>query len=973
LRKDSDHLLTEALRDLSVRAAGIWPDLTRDSALTTLQKLAPAPDLQIVAAWQAVCTAVIAERERQGDRSSVVTTKILDEGLADFGRWHTLMFLAPGQTLPWHLDDGAQREASAFQLSNDTAWLDALKRRADLPGDPAGAWLAGEHLVPKPLSNWDGTTPEFDGRNANSIVWRSVPGSMRLRGLAIRGRGLPAERPLAIHAVAAMAGKLDFKMAPIPPEAWPDWLHFLRLQDREHMASELIARLVPGAGGEWLIALQVDDVLRIACELQLTSVLEAVMALPGQWLEQTRAVLWAGEVQIVGPVDSSWIQHSDFGIPTLQATAASPDLWVDLRKLEHLAHRAALTWAQHGHPELLRTRWKRGPAWSVPEALRADFALIHLVSDALAAALQHVDVAEVDLEAARAWLDGLAEAVSSNDVRERYSSTNRGRPLPEESFWQLAALGRDGQAVAAATGQAKSHPHTWLSNVMERKTGRSWQQAVFAPAESVSPGQRLGCILLQALALWARREQVAPVLPWIEKVAKAPRDFQMWDVGITITEYAALPGLDALANDVRLLAFESLMELQDSAPVQDWLEQERSNWRGDWRAMERRLSEDLDLLSRAVQLTEPGGSGRRNLLHLAATRRPPPDWFAQEALAENRDVVASLARKLDRWPQATALWRHLAATAPDLPSRTNALAALRELDPACPEWPEHVAAWLAGADLPFDGTARGQKGFHAGGSFLDLLESARDMSSTKEIAQHWPTAVPRLLDQLTAARRNAQEELAQASLAMTAGGDDGDGLDSFTRRSALWAAENKIGDLETAGTILLRALSDLGDKARLNRYIEPFVEALKRGEETADVPSDLVLDWIERHRAESVADLVSDTGPLGDWIGRHFSAWNRPRLCGAMSDLWETRLATAIAQPEDPDRFGITTALSWLSHIAPDRLNRATEMLLERLPEPWTVGVIWGECLHRDDDIGLAIRNRCLIAMTRNGEKPVVA
>lgn len=971
LRKDSDHQLTGALRDLSVRAAGIWPDLARDSALTALQKLAPAPDLLIVAAWQAAWAAVIAERERQGDRFAGVAPQIQDEGLADFDQWHTLMFLAPGQTLPWHLDDGAQREASAFQLSKDTAWLDALKRRADLPGDPAGPWLAGEHLVPRAPPTWGGTTPEFDHESADIIVWHSVPGSIRLRALANRGRGLPAERTLAIDALAGMAGKLACNLAPIPSEAWPDWLRLLRLQDREHIAGELIARLVPGAGGEWLGCLQVDDALRIACELQLTSVLEAVMALPGQWLEQTRAVLWAGEVQILGRWDSSWIQNSNFGIPALQATAASPDLWAELRKLEHLAHRAALTWAQHGNPELLRTRWRRGPAWSVPEALRADFALIHLVSDALAAALQHVEVAEVDLESARAWLDGLAVAVSSNDVRENYSSSNRGRPLPEESFWQLAALGRDGQALAVATGQAKSHPHTWLSNVIERKTGKSWRQAVFAPVGSVSPGQRLGCILLQALELWTRREQVAPVLPWIEQVAKAPRESQMWDIGITIREYSALPGLDNLADNMRLLAFESLMELQDSAPVQDWLDQERSKWRGDWRAMERRLSEDLDLLSRAVQLTEPSSSGRRTLLHLAASRRPPSDWFAQEALAENRDVVASLARKLDRWPQAAALWRHLAATAPDLPSRTNALAALRELEPACPEWPDHVAAWLAGAELPFDGTARGQKGFHAGGGFLDLLESARDMSNTKEIAQHWPTAVPRLLDQLPAARRKAQEELAQASIAMTVGGDDGNGLDSFARRSALWDAESQIGDLETAGTMLLRALSDLGDMARLNRYIEPIVEGLKRGEEAADVPSDLVLDWIERHRPESVAAFVRDTGPLGEWIRHHFSGSSRPHLRGATADLWESRLTAAIEMAEGPDRFDITTALGWLSHIAPERLCQATELLLERLPEPWTVGVIWGECLHRDDDIGLAIRNRCLMAMTNANEKPL--
>lgn len=970
LRKDSDLLLTAAMRDLSVRAAGVWPDLDRGSELATLKKLATPGDLQIINAWTGVCAAVAAKRARGGDRFIGAAASLEEGGLSDFEHWQSLMFLAPGQTLPWHIDDQAIAQAHAFQHRNDTAWLNALRRRADLPGDPAGPWLAGEHLVPRTPSNWYGTTPEFDDQNANSIVWQSVPGSMRLRALAIRGRGLPAERSLAIHAVAAMAGKLDFKMAPIPPEAWPDWLHLLRLQDREHMAGELIARLVPGAGGEWLNALQVDDALRIACELQLTSVLDAVMALPGQWLEQTRAVLWAGEVQIVGPVDSSWIQNSNFGIPTLQVTAASPDLWADLRRLEHLAHRAVHTWAQHGHPELLRTRWKRGPAWSVPEALRADFALIHLVSDASAAALQHVEVAEVDLEAARAWLDGLAVAVSSNDIRERYSSSYRGRPLPEESFLQLAALGRDSQALAAATGQAKSHPHTWLFNVMERKTERSWQQAVFAAADSVSPGRRLGCILLQALALWTRRENVAPILPWIEQVGKAPHEHQMWGIAFKVRPYSAVQGLDDLVNDMREMAFEALMELQDPAPVQTWLE-DRTTWWGDSRAMERRLGDDVDLLTRAVRLTEPRSSARRTLLHMAATRRPPPDWFAQEALAEDRDVVASLARKLERWPQATALWRHLAATAPDVASRTNALAALRELEPACPEWPDHVAAWLAGAELPFDGTARGQKGFHAGGGFLDLLESARDMSSTKEIAQHWPTAVPRLLDQLPAARRKAQEELAQASIAMTVGGDDGNGLDSFARRSALWDAEGQIGDLETAGTILLRALSELGDMARLNRYIEPFVEALQRGEEAADVPPDLVLDWIERLRPESVAAFVRDTGPLGDWIRRYFSGSSWPRLCGATADLWESRLTAAIEKAEDPDRFGITTALGWLSHIAPDRLNRATEMLLERLPEPWTVGVIWGECLHRDDDIGLAIRNRCLMAMTNANEKPL--
>jgi hypothetical protein len=230
-----------------------------------------------------------------------------------------------------------------------------------------------------------------------------------------------------------------------------------------------------------------------------------------------------------------------------------------------------------------------------------------------------------------------------------------------------------------------------------------------------------------------------------------------------------------------------------------------------------------------------------------------------------------------------------------------------------------------------------------------------------------------MLALLPEAQRVAREELADASTALATIEENGTKSESWSHRRAQRAAKSQVKDLETAGTILLRALSELGDMARLNRYIEPFVEALQRGEEAADVPPDLVLDWIERLRPESVAAFVRDTGPLGDWIRRYFSGSSWPRLCGATADLWESRLTAAIEKAEDPDRFGITTALGWLSHIAPDRLNRATEMLLERLPEPWTVGVIWGECLHRDDDIGLAIRNRCLIAMTRNGEKPVVA
>lgn len=960
LRDGRDHMLMAALQDLSVRAAGLWPDLDRGTALETLEKLADPKDLQMVAAWEEVCTAVDAERKHQGDwRLGLATRRTDDEESPGDNQWRQLMFLAPGQTLPWHVEDREQAERVAWRFQDNHAWLDALARRAELPGDRAGPWLAGEHLVFRAESRYGSTTHEFDDETADAVVWRHVPGGLRLRSLAIRARGLPCERMLGLDAVASMTQNTGAGVGPIPAEAWPDWLHLLRRQDPEYVARELTARLIPGARAEWLGGLRVEDAVRIACELQLSAVLVAVSALPEQWMAGARAVLWFGTLRIVGPEGAWRMMRLMDAFPQQSTVGADPSPWAELRKLEALAHLAALEWARHGHPELLRVRWTVGPKWTLPEALRADLNVIRSVLDALAAPLEHMGTVQPNTEVATAWLDGLAAAVASTSTPERLGSTDINRLPPEVTFKQLAELGRDNQTLAAATGAARLPFPTWLSDVMERNTGKSWRQAVFTPAESLSPGQRLGCILLQALALWTRREQVAPILPWIEDMAQAPREPTMWGVGIVVRPYSAAPGLDELAVELRKQAFEALMSLEDPMPVQVWLD-EREDWWGDRRAMQRRLQEDSALLTRAFELTEPRTSGRRTVLRLAVARRPPPDWFTAAALADDRDLVASLARDLGRWPQAAALWRHLADTEADPPTRTEHLAALRELEPNCPEWPDHVAHWLEHAELPFAGTGNGQGSWRGGGGFLDLLKSAQELSSRPDIAKAWHAGVLRLLDLWPEAQRTAKEDLRHEKVAPTSEADEEEGISRFNRRSSVWAAENKLRDLETARTLLLRALGGLGELARLDAYVEPMVKELQSGSDGDDVPSDLVLDWVERHKPDVVAGFVADDGPFGAWILHHFDGRYRPRLRRATADLWEARLHAAAAMSESADRYGIETALAWLDHVAPERLPDAVERLLARLPELWTVGVIWGECLHHDDDIGLAIRNRCL-------------
>jgi hypothetical protein len=596
--------------------------------------------------------------------------------------------------------------------------------------------------------------------------------------------------------------------------------------------------------------------------------------------------------------------------------------------------------------------------------------MVFLVYNALSAPLEHLADAPPDPEIALPWLDSLVVAAKSPAIRDHFGYVDDTGERLTDILAELVTLARDNRSLAAATGAPRWQDFSWMSDVMDRRTVNSWRQAVFTDADSVLPSQRLGCILQQALALWSSRERIGPMLPWIDRVARAPQEPIGRGVGIVARPYSAVPGLYNIMEQLRKQAFETLMTLKDPAPLQLWLD-DPEKWWGDSRAMERRIREDLELLTRAFDLTKPRTPGRKTILLLAATCRPPPMWLASAALAEDQEAQESIASALGRWPQAATLWRHLARTAPDMPSRTKHLGELCELEPNCPEWPEHVAKWLQENQLPFGGTVHGRSFGVSGGGFLDLLRSARELSTTDEIAPLWRPAVLRMLALLPEAQRVAREELADASTALATIEENGTKSESWSHRRAQRAAKSQVKDLETAGTILLRALSELGDMARLNRYIEPFVEALQRGEEAADVPPDLVLDWIERLRPESVAAFVRDTGPLGDWIRRYFSGSSWPRLCGATADLWESRLTAAIEKAEDPDRFGITTALGWLSHIAPDRLNRATEMLLERLPEPWTVGVIWGECLHRDDDIGLAIRNRCLMAMTNANEKPL--